>query len=67
MSIAESSKSIGKVINVASNFEISIGDTANLIAKVMNIEIEIEIDKQRFRPKDSEVNRLFGDNSLIKK
>ncbi len=66
LSIAESSKSIGKVINVASNFEISIGETANLIATVMNSQIEIEIDNKRFRPKDSEVNRLFGDNSLIK-
>ena len=66
LSIAKSSKSIGKVINVASKFEISIGETANLIATVMNSQIEIEIDNKRFRPKDSEVNRLFGDNSLIK-
>ena len=67
LSIAESSEAIGKVINVASNFEVSIGETANFIAKVMNSQIEIEIDNKRFRPKDSEVNRLFGDNSLIKK
>ena len=60
LSIAKSTEAIGKVINVASNFEISIGDTANLIAKVVDIEIEIETDKQRLRPKDSEVNRLFA-------
>ena len=64
--IAESEKTIGKVINAASNFEISIGDTARLIAEVMNVEIDFEIDEKRFRPEGSEVNRLFGDNTLIK-
>ena len=64
--IAESEKTIGKVINAASNFEISIGDTARLIAEVMNVEIDFEINEKRFRPEGSEVNRLFGDNTLIK-
>ena len=65
-SVSNSEKTIGKVINAASNFEISIGDTARLIANVMNVEIEFDIDSNRFRPKGSEVNRLFGDNTLIK-
>ena len=52
-------------MNAASNFEISIGDTAALIADVMNVELEIVTDEQRFRPEGSEVNRLFGDNSRL--
>lgn len=64
--VANSDKTIGKVINAASSFEISIGETAKLIAEVMNVEIEFDIDLQRMRPKGSEVNRLFGDNTLIK-
>lgn len=64
--VAKSEKTIGKVINAASNFEISIGETAQLIAEVMNVEIDFNIDLNRVRPKGSEVNRLFGDNSLIK-
>ena len=66
MAVAKSKKTIGKVINAASNFEISIGKTARLIAETMNVDIEIEKDNRRIRPKESEVNRLFGDNSLIK-
>ena len=64
--VSKSDKTVGKVINAASNFEISIGDTAKLIAEVMNVEIEFDIDQDRLRPEGSEVNRLFGDNNLIK-
>ena len=56
---------VGQVVNAASNFEISIGDTAALIGEVMNAELEILADEQRFRPDGSEVNRLFGDNSRL--
>ena len=38
-----------------------------MIAEVMNKSIEIETEDIRLRPKDSEVNRLYGDNTLIKK
>lgn len=64
--VALSDKTIGKVLNAASNFEISIEDTAKLIAEVMNREIEIKYDSNRMRPEGSEVERLLGDNSLIK-
>jgi NAD dependent epimerase/dehydratase len=58
----KSEKIIGKVINVGSNFEISIGDTAYAIAKVMGAEIEIISDEQRLRPEKSEVERLWASN-----
>ena len=57
---------LGNVVNAASNFEISIGDTAALIADVMNLDLEIVSDEQRLRPDGSEVNRLFGDNSRLR-
>ncbi len=63
ITIAESDKSIGEVINIGSNFEISIGETARLIADVMDAGIEIVSDDQRIRPDKSEVNRLWADNS----
>jgi NAD dependent epimerase/dehydratase len=53
----------GQVINFGSNFEISVGDTARLIAEVMNAQIDIETDEARLRPADSEVERLWADNS----
>jgi len=53
----------GEVINFGSNFEISIEDTANLIAEIMQEEVIITSDSERIRPQKSEVERLFADNS----
>ncbi len=66
IAIAQSEKSIGEVINIGSNFEISIGDTVQLIAEAMGVEIEIETDEVRLRPEKSEVNRLWADNTKAK-
>lgn len=63
ISIAESDRSIGEVINIGSNFEISIGETAELISDIMDTEIELLTDDQRIRPDKSEVERLWADNS----
>lgn len=66
IAVAESDKAIGEVINVGSNFEISIGDTVRMIAEIMGVEIEIETDEIRLRPEKSEVDRLWADNSKAK-
>jgi dTDP-glucose 4,6-dehydratase len=63
----QSDQGKGEVINFGSNFEISVGDTAKLIAEVMGTEIEIVTDEQRLRPVNSEVERLWADNSKAKK
>ncbi len=61
---ALSSKSgIGEVINLGSNFEISIQDIASLIGEIMNQEIKVIDSDERIRPENSEVNRLWADNS----
>lgn len=57
---------LGEVVNLGSNFEISIGDTAQLIAETMSIEVEIITDEVRLRPENSEVERLWADNSKAK-
>jgi nucleoside-diphosphate-sugar epimerase len=53
---------LGEVVNFGSNFEISIGETARLIAEAMGAEIEIITDEARFRPANSEVERLWASN-----
>ena len=58
----ESDRGVGEVINLGSNFEISIGDTARTIAEVMQAEVEIVTDAQRLRPEKSEVERLWASN-----
>ena len=62
----ESDNGIGEVINLGSNFEISVGETAHTIADVMGVEIEIVTDDDRLRPPGSEVERLWADNSKAK-
>lgn len=62
LAAARSSRAVGEVINVGSNFEVSIADTARLIAEVMGCSIEISTDEQRVRPGDSEVERLWAAN-----
>jgi dTDP-glucose 4,6-dehydratase len=54
---------LGEIINFGSNFEISIGDAAQLIAEAMGVNIEIITDEARIRPENSEVQRLWADNS----
>jgi dTDP-glucose 4,6-dehydratase len=58
----QSDGAIGEVINVGSNFEISVGDTARAIAEVMGADIEILTDDARLRPVASEVERLWASN-----
>lgn len=66
IAIAESDKTIGQEINIASQKEISIGELAQEIITQINPEARIICDKQRLRPEKSEVNRLLGSNKKIK-
>jgi dTDP-glucose 4,6-dehydratase len=59
----ESTRGIGEVINLGSNFEISIGETAQVISEVMGASIEIITDENRLRPEKSEVKRLWASNA----
>jgi NAD dependent epimerase/dehydratase len=63
VAVAECDAAVGQVINIGSNFEVSIGDTASMIAELMDIEFEFSLDAQRQRPAGSEVERLWADNS----
>ena len=67
IAIAKSDQTVGEVINIGSNFEISIGKTVKIIADIMNVKVEIESDSQRIRPEKSEVERLWADNRKAKK
>lgn len=58
---------IGEVINTGSGFEISIGDTAALIAELMGAKVKIERSNERVRPAASEVERLFADIAKAQK
>ncbi|HJT44553.1 MAG TPA: NAD-dependent 4,6-dehydratase LegB [Rhizomicrobium sp.] len=66
LALAECDAAMGKTVNIGSDTEISIGDTARLIANTIGASIEIESDEQRLRPTSSEVERLHCDNSQIR-
>ena len=63
----EQRAAIGEVVNLGSGFEVSIGNTAELIAETMGVEIQIELDQIRQRPARSEVDRLFASNTKAQK
>lgn len=57
---------VGKVVNVGSGQEISIGQLAHLIIKTLGSPAKIVVDESRLRPNRSEVTRLLADNRLAK-
>ena len=67
IAIAESDKTVGEEINIATQQEISIGDLAKEIIRQINPDAKIICDEQRIRPEKSEVNRLLGSNEKIKR
>lgn len=66
IAIAESDKTIGEEINIATQKEISIGELATEIIRQINPNAHIVCEKQRLRPEKSEVNRLLGSNEKIR-
>lgn len=65
IALAENDATIGKEINIASNFEITMQDTLDTIKNIMESDVVFVTDEQRLRPEKSEVFRLWGDNTLI--
>lgn len=63
--LARCDKAVGETVNIGSNFEISVGDTLDLIRELMNSDVEFLTDEERVRPEKSEVFRLWCDNSKI--
>lgn len=61
-----SSEGAGEVLNLGAGFEISIGQTFSSIAEVMGVDAVAIEDPNRLRPQNSEVERLFSDNSKAK-
>lgn len=66
IALAECDKAVGQVVNIGSNYEISVGDVLNLIKEIMRSDVVFVTDKERVRPEKSEVFRLWCDNSRLK-
>ncbi len=67
LALAASDQTIGEEVNIASCSELSVQAVVELLAQIFEYSPEILVDRQRLRPATSEVERLFGCNSKIKK
>ena len=67
LEIAKSTETIGEEINIATNSEISIGELAEVLIGTINPHANILQEQERFRPENSEVQRLCGSNEKLKK
>lgn len=65
MLLADCDDAIGKTVNIGSNSEISIANLLATVARLMGVKVQPKSQDQRLRPKESEVQRLWCDNSLI--
>jgi len=66
LALAGCESAIGKEVNISSNYEITMKETVEIICEILNCQsVQIVTDEQRIRPANSEVFRLWGDNSLI--
>ncbi|MCE4538181.1 NAD-dependent 4,6-dehydratase LegB [Pelomonas sp. P7] len=63
LALAQCDAAVGQVVNIGSNYEVSIGETAALIAELMGQKVEFISDEQRIRPTGSEVERLWAANA----
>jgi len=67
LEIAGTSESIGEEINIATGSDISIGELAETIIRMINPGAKVEQEEERFRPDKSEVQRLCGSNDKLKR
>ena len=59
--IAQTDAAIGEVINLGTGREVSVGDVANAISRLVGRDIPVVFDANRVRPDASEVERLLAD------
>jgi NAD dependent epimerase/dehydratase len=66
MALALAPDANGRVVNIGSGEEWSIGRTVELLCEIVGRKVDVVTDDARVRPANSEVNRLLADNSLIR-
>ncbi len=66
LAIARAEGVEGQELNIATGTEISMADTLQTIARIMQSDVRYVTDPQRLRPANSEVFRLCGDSSRLR-
>ena len=63
---AECGRAAGQTVNLGTSTEVSIGDLVKRIGKILGKRLQVQQDAIRYRPADSEVERLIADNRLAR-
>ncbi len=63
--LADTDESVGEIVNIGSDTEISIADTIIVISEIMGKSVKVMVEDQRIRPEKSEVFRLRCDNTKL--
>lgn len=66
ITLLEGDTGCGEVFNIGSGFEISIDNLLKKIENISGVNLQLNIDKNRLRPTNSEVQRLCADNTKIR-
>jgi NAD dependent epimerase/dehydratase len=66
IAFAECEATTGEVVNLGSGGEVSINQIVELVSECLGKKINIRKEKDRIRPKKSEVERLFSDSGKAK-
>jgi NAD dependent epimerase/dehydratase len=67
MRCGEASGVAGEVINLGSGTEVSIGELAERVLRLVGRELPVSLDEQRLRPPESEVERLVAATAKAEK
>ncbi|MFO7727446.1 MAG: NAD-dependent 4,6-dehydratase LegB [Desulfonatronovibrio sp.] len=67
IALAGCDECLGETVNIGSNYEVSMGQVVSEIRDLMGSEVEIATEEQRLRPAQSEVFRLWCDNTKLKR
>jgi dTDP-glucose 4,6-dehydratase len=65
--IGKCNEAIGKVVNIGTGKDLSIGELAKRIVALIGKGGKVEIEDRRFRPEKSEVMQLLADTRLAQK
>lgn len=66
-SVSNDSNTVGMQLNASSEFEVTIKEILDIIMDITDSYPEVCIDPDRIRPGKSEVERLLGDSSLLRR
>jgi dTDP-glucose 4,6-dehydratase len=60
LAVAGSDASVGEVVNVGSGFEVTVRRTSEILAEIIGRRLRLDVDENRMRPEDSDVERLLA-------